>query len=195
MIYHSVAEIFAANDDMRARLLDCVEKLNPVQQNFRLAEGAWSIAEIVEHLCLIEGQMYALTKKLLAHAEANGVEGVRRDLQNDPVSMQQYATRAAQEKFQAPESVRPAGTQTTPESLAKMERARESLRQLQTRLEAADLSKATFPHTFFGALDLYEWLAFIGMHEARHLRQIETITAAPEFKALSVEYTASDASL
>jgi len=183
MIYHSVAEIFAANDDMRARLLNCVKRLNPAQQNFHLTEGAWSIAEIVEHLCLIETQMYALTKKLLAQAEANGVEGSRPDLQKNPVSMGEYAMRAAHKKFQAPESVCPAGTQTVPESLVKMERARESLRQLQTRLEAADLSKATFPHPFFGSLNLYEWLAFIGMHEARHLRQIEAITTSSQFKA------------
>lgn len=182
MIYHSVAEIFAANDEMRARLLNCVKRLNPAQQDFHLTEGAWSIAEIVEHLCLIETQMYALTKKLLAQAEANGVKGSRPDLQKNPVSMQQYAMRAAHKKFQAPESVCPAGTQTITESLAKMERARESLRQLQTRLEAVDLSKATFPHPFFGSLDLYEWLAFIGMHEAHHLRQIEAITTAPQFK-------------
>ncbi len=185
MIYHSVAEIFAANDDMRQRLIDCVEKLNPAQQNFRSTEGAWSIAEIVEHLSLIETQLYTLTKKLLAQAEANSVEGVRPDLQNNPVSMGEYATRAAQEKFQAPESVRPAGTLTIPESLAKMERVRESLRQLQTRLEAADLSKATFPHPFFGSLNLYEWLAFIGVHEARHLRQIEAITTSPQFKTIN----------
>ncbi len=185
MVYHSVAEIFVANDEMRCRLVNRLEGLNDAQQNFRATDEAWSIAEIVEHLHIIEKQMCALTMKLLTQAEASSdADAPRFDLESNPVSMQSYAEQAAREKFQAPEAVRPTGTVSIAESLAGMQRTRASLRQLQTRLEAVNLSNATFPHPFFGALNLYQWLAFIGMHEARHLRQIEAIAAAPEFKTL-----------
>ncbi len=186
MIYHSVAEIFSANDELRRRLVNRLEGLNDAQQNFRASNGAWSIGEIVEHLSVIEKQMCALTTKLLAKAEAStAADATPFDLQSNPVSMRAMAEQAAREKYRAPEAVRPTGTVSIADSLAAMQRTRESLRGLQPRLEAANLSSATFPHPFFDALNLYQWLAFIGMHEARHLRQIETIIAAPEFKALN----------
>ncbi len=185
MIYHSVAEILAANDEMRRRLVNRLEGLNDAELNFRASDDAWSIAEIVEHLSIIEKQMCALTMKLLAHAEASVEAGAPPfDLQSNPISIQAFAEQAAREKYQAPEAVRPTGTVSVADSLAGMQGTRASLRQLQPRLEAANLSSATFPHPFFGALNLYEWLAFIGMHEARHLRQIEAVAAAPEFKTL-----------
>lgn len=185
MIYHSIAEIFAANDDMRSRLINRLEGLTDAELNFRASDEAWSISEIVEHLSVIERQMCALTMKLLARAEASVEAGAPPfDLQSNPVSLRAFAERAAREKYQAPEAVRPTGTISVAESLAAMQLTRESLRHLQPRLEAANLSNASFPHPFFGALNLYEWLAFIGLHEARHLRQIEAVTATPEFKSL-----------
>jgi len=191
MIYHSIAEIFAANDEMRRRLINRLEGLNDAEQNFHASNEAWSIAEIVEHLSIIEKQMCALTMKLLARAEASiDTSAPPFDLQSNPVSMQAFAEQAAREKYRAPEAVRPTGAVSIAESLAGMQRTRESLRQLQPRLEAANLSSASFPHPFFGALNLYEWLAFIGMHEARHLRQIEVVTAAPEFKSLDAAHAA-----
>ncbi len=189
MIYTSIAEIFAAMDDVRERLRRRVENLNDAQQNFRASDGTWSIAELIEHLSIIETNMCALTNKLLAQAEATGARASL-DLKIGPISMQQYVEQASGEKYQAPERVSPGGGIPVTESLAKMQRTRESLRALQPRLEAADLSHTSFPHPVFGALDLYKWLAFIGMHEERHLRQIEAIANAPEFDSINKQRAA-----
>jgi hypothetical protein len=45
-------------------------------------------------------------------------------------------------------------------------------------VEATDLNATGYPHPAFGPLNLYEWLAFIGIHEARHLRQVEALLGA-----------------
>ena len=44
-----------------------------------------------------------------------------------------------------------------------------------------------YPHPTFGPLNLYQWLAFVGIHQSRHRRQIEaakeTLNAAPAERA------------
>ena len=74
--------------------------------------------------------------------------------------------------------IRPEGSMKIAESLAGLQQSRAALHKLRPRLEAVDLSNAKFPHPAFGTMNLYYWLAFIGLHEARHLRQIAEILAA-----------------
>ena len=62
-----------------------------------------------------------------------------------------------------------------------MRRSRAELHGLRPKLEAIDLSGMTYPHPAFGPLNLYQWLALIGMHEDRHLRQVESIMSSQQF--------------
>ncbi len=56
MIYHSVAEIFDSIDETRGRLQQRLADLSAPQENFKL-DGGWSIAEITEHLAIMEEGM------------------------------------------------------------------------------------------------------------------------------------------
>jgi len=56
-----------------------------------------------------------------------------------------------------------------------MRESRAALNALRPRVEAVDGASATYPHPAFGPLNLYQWLAFVGAHEARHLRQLERV--------------------
>jgi hypothetical protein len=56
-----------------------------------------------------------------------------------------------------------------------MRASRETLHELLPRLKAVNLSTVSYPHPVFGPLDLYEWFVMIGVHEERHMRQINTI--------------------
>jgi hypothetical protein len=180
MAYQSVAEIFETIDETRARLYKRVEGLSPAQGAFRPTPEAWSIAEIVEHLGIMEGRLSGLLNMMLKKAEsasmqASDGQGFR------PFSLDQHVERSLTEKYTAPETVRPSGNVTIEDSLAGLRRSRAALHHLRPKLEALDLSSMTYPHPVFGPLDLYQWLAFIGVHEDRHLRQIESIISSPEF--------------
>ena len=187
MVYESVAEIFEAMDGARQRLHARVEGLSREEEDFRPSSDAWSVAEIVEHLSLIEHQLLQLATMMLTKVESAGLVRAGGDLRIGPVSLDQFAARAAGEKFQAPESARPRGGVGVADSLAKMRRSREAFHDLRPRMEAVDLTGATYPHPFFGPLDLYHWLVMIGTHEDRHLRQIESVMQMPEFQARSGE--------
>ena len=185
MMYQSVGEIFAAIDDTRARLEEGVAGLNEAEQNFRPAPAAWTAAEIMEHLAIIEQQLVRLTETMLKKAEAAGpgsAEGETKAFA--PFSLDEMIERSRREKYQAPETVRPSGDVPLAESLARLRRTRAALSELRPRLEQADLTDMRYPHPAFGPLDAYAWLAFIGLHEERHLRQIQALKSAPEFQAL-----------
>ncbi|HYP00427.1 MAG TPA: DinB family protein [Pyrinomonadaceae bacterium] len=199
MIYQSIADIYAANDTVRRQLAARVETLSDAQQTFRPAPDAWSIAEIMEHLSIIEQSMVRLIGMLLNKAESAPAGSSSAQASHDahaadannnnatvarpfkPFSLDAYVDAIKDKKLDAPEQVRPGGQVALADSLANLQRSRAAVEGFRPRLEAADLSVATYPHPAFGELDAAQWLAFIGHHEGRHLRQIERLMEAPEF--------------
>jgi hypothetical protein len=180
MAYQSVAEILEAIDETRLRLRQRVEGLSAAQENFRPSPDAWSVAEIVEHLTIFEERMSRLFAMMIKKSESEAARAAGQSFR--PVSLDQFIERSRKEKYTAPETVRPSGNVPVTDSLARMRRSRAELHQLRPHLESRDLSVMTYPHPAFGALDLYEWLALIGMHEDRHLSQIESVMSSPEFQ-------------
>lgn len=185
--YENLDDIFGMIDRMRERLIARVNELSAAQTGFRPAPEGWSIAEIIEHLALIEGGIVRMINGSLVRLEAAGgddekptsVEAYRAS----SVTLAEHGAKAAVMKFQAPDHVRPEGAKPVAESIAALEATRRALHQLRPRLEKVTPFAASFPHPYFGALDLAQWLAFIGLHEGRHLRQIENVIAAPDFPA------------
>lgn len=198
MIYQSISDIYAANETVRRQITARVETLNDAQQTLRPTEGCWSVAEIVEHLSITEQNMVRLIGMLLNKAESASAENSSAPATDDeqaasaaptddaarpfkPFSMDALVEMIRDKKLTAPEQVRPGGQIALADSLANLQRTRATVESFRTRLEAADLGAATYPHPFFGDLNASQWLAFIGHHEARHLRQIERLLDAPEF--------------
>ncbi|MBV9209868.1 MAG: DinB family protein [Acidobacteria bacterium] len=174
MAYQSLEEIFTALDETRRRMVERVGALGEGEASARRDGEAWTVAEIVEHVSLVEKQIMKLTNILLSKAEA---EGERASGSFEPVAMDKIIERSLREKYQAPENARPSGNVSITDSLALMRSSRERLYGLRSRLEAANPSSVSWPHPVFGALNLYEWLAMIGIHEDRHLRQIDASLA------------------
>jgi uncharacterized damage-inducible protein DinB len=175
MIYNSVADIFREIDETRNRLTETVSGLTENELNYRPDENSWTAAELVEHVAKTEASLVPLVVRLLKNAEADGAasDGTL----NPPVSLIDEHEMVKNAKLQAPEMIRPEGAATLAESLAKLNETRETIRGLRARVEAVDSSNTAFPHPFIGKMNLYQWLAFIGLHEARHLAQIEKILA------------------
>lgn len=179
MMYNSIAEIFAANEEIRRRLVERVEGLSEEQRGARGADGGWSAADIIEHLSLTERRVTRALEGMLSPREAgSGGDGAASNF--TPFTLDTFIERARGQKFEAPEHIRPRGVPYD-ESLAHIKESRAALEALRPRFDDADLT-AQFPHPAFGPLNLAQWLAFVGLHEARHLKQIdrhiETMSAA-----------------
>jgi hypothetical protein len=59
-----------------------------------------------------------------------------------------------------------------------LDATRADLREALREADGLALGTLTFPHIYFGPLDLYTWIAFVGAHEARHTDQIREIAAS-----------------
>jgi uncharacterized damage-inducible protein DinB len=172
MVFNSVEEIFAFIDRKREKLVEMVSSLSDEQTAQRRTPDAWSIAEILEHLSIIENSISMAINRLLEKAEAKGFVSENKGILNPSVSLVQEAERAKDAKFQAPESFIPKKAATVSTSLESLKSSRAALHELRSRIEAVNGSEVRFPHPAFGPLNLYQWIAFIGLHEAHHLRQI-----------------------
>ena len=174
MDFNSVSEIFDHIDGERQRLLRAVEGLSEEEQHFRPAPDRWSVAQLCEHLSIVEGNVAGLLGKVLGKAEESGA----RRADGAPfaaVSIEEFAERTRDVKLTAPESVRPGDSRPLADSLAALGRSRAALHSLRPRIERADGHTLRFPHPAWGTLNLYQWLLFVAAHESRHLAQIEAL--------------------
>jgi hypothetical protein len=166
MTYDSVDDVFVANEAVRRRLVTRVEGLDEARAN--ASEGGWTVAQIVEHLSIAEPRITDAIERMLAPAEGDGRE--REPFV--PFSLDEYAEQA-RGKIEAPDFLRPTGLPLA-EGLIRLKESRAALEALRPRFESADYSRV-LKHPAFGMLNAAQWLAFLGMHEQRHLRQIERI--------------------
>ncbi len=153
------------NIKIREQIWKSISELTDVQLNEVVEEGKWTIAQVLEHLYLIE--------KL-------AVEGIQRTLKTDeknPVKLRRIHLAADRSyKVQAPERLVPTDEFQTFEQIKnKLDSSREGLVQSIEGVSEEILNVKSMPHPAYGALSLNQWVSFIGYHEQRHLEQIEEI--------------------
>lgn len=172
MQYQTIAEIYDANDAIRNKLISVVTGLSDDQVMSAAEDEKWSLAQIVEHVAIVNGGMIRICAKLLGKAEADG------KLSDGSIDLSNFLAKAAEagdRKLEAPDMVRPSGERSIAESLAVLEQNQNMFRDLQPLFEKFDGNANKFPHPFFGDLSALEWLVLAGGHEARHLGQIKRI--------------------
>lgn len=177
MSYDSVSEIFNEIDRTRASLLRTAEGLTDEQLAFRPSSDKWSIAQLFDHLSIVEGSVLRVIRRVLANAEESApprAEGAP----FEPVSVEEFVERTRAVKIDAPGGVRPADSRPLVDSVRALSDSRAALHALRPRLERADGHAVSFPHPAWGPLNLYQWLLFVGAHEARHIAQIEALKEA-----------------
>lgn len=170
MSNQTIGDVYANNDKIHEQTKQLAASLSDEQMT-ELPDGEkWTIAEIIEHIAIVKDGMTRIAAKLLTQAQAAGVssDGTARLSDN----FKTKAAEAATLKFEAPDRIKPTGEQTVEESLRKMEATRGELENLRPLFESVECSDFKFPHPFMGDLTAHDWLALIGGHEARHLKQI-----------------------
>lgn len=181
MNYTSPGDIFAANEAAQERFAAAVAGLSETQGGFRPAEGRWTIAEIVEHVSIVNDGFLRITNKLLKQAEAAG-RPARTELNLGPTSLLEDG-KQNEIKFSAPDRVKPQGGVSIESALARMQAVLKGFDELRPRIEATDLTEETFPHPAFGEISAYRWIILLGEHEDRHRLQIEAIKQSPGYPA------------
>ncbi len=173
MNYQTISEIYEANDQIREKLKGIAASLTDAQINTLPDGEKWTVGKLVEHISIVDEGIMRISAKLLNEAKANGgtSDGTAK-FSND------FAEKLAggrDAKFEAPDRVHPTGAKTIAESLAKLDETRGKLEELRPLFESVECSNVKFPHPAFGDMSAHEWLALLGGHELRHIRQINNL--------------------
>jgi len=164
------ARIFEHLDHHRAILRRTVGEIPPDLRHRRPAPERWSVLEILEHLVLVERRLTFLFNQWLAEAREKGLPP-EDDSDAEPKRDLEIVTNRGYQ-VTASEAVHPRAGLDEAAAWAALEEARRELKA--TVLSGGDLPMGRFsrPHPALGPLNFYEWVEFVGWHEARHTGQI-----------------------
>jgi hypothetical protein len=157
----------------RGFLLESVSGLSAAQWDFKPTNDIWSIAEIMEHVVLIETSIHGIIESV---NDASGTVPEADRSEMDEFILNQIPKRSR--KGKSPPQACPTGRWSGPEALQHFVVCREqSTRLLVTRR----LRGHMFPHPVFGPWDGYQWLLAAASHGARHTEQMREVKAHQNF--------------
>lgn len=162
-------------NDTRDDYIRQLTGISDAQLNFRAAEGRWTIAEIAEHITVVEQALFGmLTAPTAAKTYACA------DVPRIPDTALILAITNRGQKFTAPEQVRPNGRWKTKEDLiASFEKTRATTIDY-IKNNKADL-RSTFVQSPMGTVDSLQGILFISGHGERHLAQLKEVKADAKY--------------
>lgn len=165
--------VLAHMDETREEYRRIAQALSHSQLHYKPAADRWSVAEILEHIIVVETRVLALVEKALQQPAS----AVKSSIEDDPL-VEVVAQRVG--KLKSPGPVIPNGRWPDDRLLEEFEVIRKRSTEF-ARSANAELRQHSFPHPFFGELDCYQWLLLIPAHSQRHLAQAKEVMGESNF--------------
>lgn len=170
------AELLAFLDQQRQILRSAYESVPAPMRDRAPAPDAWSVANIIEHLAMVERRFADRLSSRIAEAQADGLD---RETSTAPIvptfNLAPLTDRS--NRLTAPPPVHPSGV-SADAAWQALEDATAALRAAILQGDGLALGTITMAHPVFGQLPLYHYIAVAGAHECRHAAQIREIAAA-----------------
>ena len=153
------------------RIRAAVERVPRAKREAKTAPDRWSVAEVLEHLSIVERRIDRLIQIKIAEARASGI-GVERDQSPivGTIDMDRVLDRSR--RITAAEAALPTGTLDADAAWTAFENARAELCNTVRECDGLAIGEIVHAHPVLGPINLYQWIAFVGAHEARHAAQI-----------------------
>ena len=167
----AIAQLTQSDAALREAIAPLSPALSPAQWSWKPDAATWSIAEIAEHLVLVE-------RAILFRLHSASADGLEKTEGKEEVLVN-LTLRTV--KFPAPARLVPTGKYAAAADFEiDMSTARAA-----TLAWAQDpnthLEKHVMPHPAFGELHGRQWLLMIAQHTLRHIAQIREVIAHPEY--------------
>jgi hypothetical protein len=139
------------------------------------APDRWSVAEVVEHLAIVEQRVAALLAMRVTAARASGVgpdpetSSVVESYPN-PGAVVDRSTKAS-----SPSTVHPTGTVSATAGTRALVQAHAAMISSLQNASGVSLTEMMQTHPVFGPLNLYHFIVALGLHDERHAAQIREI--------------------
>ena len=169
---HELLDHLTRQRDVLRAALDAT---TPASRSVRPAPDRWSIAEVLEHLAIVERQVTALLRRGVQKAEATA------PLPDDPDTTPVLPTIDGallldrERRVAAGPQVQPKGAVDADAAWQALAEQRRELLELLARVDGKRTDAVQAPHPVLGALTFQQWIAFLGYHEARHAAQIRSV--------------------
>lgn len=161
-------------NDTKADYLEQLKGLSDAQLNFRAAEGRWTIAEIAEHITVVEEALFDWMTVGRFKPSASKCDSPFRVA--DGMVLAAITNRSPGRRAQAPEQVRPNGRwKTVAELSASFEKRRNATIDFMKN-NKTDLRNVFGPSPL-GTVDGFQQMIFIIGHSERHLDQLKEVKA------------------
>ncbi len=157
----------------REGLRAAVQSVPEPQRETVPPDGGWSVAQVIQHLVHTDRRFGQLLTQ--ATAQLKGHLGDDYDVDAFLQSRKLRAVLDRTFKVEAWEAIRPTEDWDAQHAWRLLEAERSGLLELIRATDGLPLGAAHHPHRILGELNLYEWIAFLGTHEARHAAQIREI--------------------
>ena len=168
-------EGLAQLDRTRTGLVEATKGLSEAQWKFKPGPDRWSVAEVLEHIVVVEQFLLENTAKDVMKAPAGKPD---RDYKStDKLVLTAIADRA--QRAQAPEPVQPTGRWSSQETLNQFLKVR--ARTTEFLKSTPGLRDHVADSPLGQPLDAYQWLLYISAHSDRHTKQILEVKAHPNF--------------
>jgi len=164
-------------DRQRAILRAAFESVPSPLQGSRPAPDRWSVAEIIQHLSIVEERIGRRLSQQIAEAQSAGLPPETSEAPILPtLDLPRFEDRSR--RVSAPDFAVPTIPMTADEAWDALEESTKLVREALRLGDGYDLGALNSPHPRLGQLSVYHWFAFIGAHEGRHAAQIRELAAA-----------------
>jgi hypothetical protein len=171
-----IEELLAYLEVRRTALREAVDAVPVARRGERPEPGRWSVAEVLEHLALVEGRFKTVLAGTLADAKARGLAAER---DTSPIvgtyNVAPMLDRSS--KREAPDVVLPTGADWQT-AWTMLEDTRRSFLDVFLAGDGLALGDVVYTHPRLGSQNLYQWGVLMGGHEARHTEQVHEIAAS-----------------
>ena len=170
-------EVLEYLEATRSELGTALENIPPARRDERPAPDRWSAAEVLDHLNIIQAQVTQLLSGRITAAKAAGLaQETETSSVLDTVDRGRITDRS--QRVTAPEFVRPQAGCDAASVWTALQQSSANLRAAILEGDGFALGEVLHPHPALGSINLYQWLVFVGSHEARHTAQVREIAAA-----------------
>lgn len=154
-------------DSIHQKLLTTLAPIAPEVYSQRPAEGEWSVAEIVHHLCLVEDRVIKELEGAIARPPQR-VGFLRRLIPTSIITVRLIRVKASR-------SMTPLDAPAKDLAIENFARTRNNLKTLCATHGADRLRNLIFKHPVLGEIDGVATVSFVGYHEQRHYKQIREV--------------------
>lgn len=167
-------EVLNYLDARRKELRDAIDSIPLSARNTEPTANQWSVAQVLDHLTIVDKRVAAGVGKWIADARGTGLAqetettSVAGTIPNEKITDRSR-------KVEAPEEIRPRTDVDAETAWAELEQARAKLLAAFLTGDGLALGQVVQPHPVLGPINIYQWMLFCASHEARHTLQIREI--------------------